>query len=596
MNTPRRDSPRSPIRAPLRFRLRTICILLPVLPAAAKDKLMSDSRDIRTGLEIPSENYADQPYVVVTKDGRWLCTLTTGRGTEGRRGQHIVATTSGDKGKTWSRPVDIEPADGPEASWAMPLVVPSGRVYVFYNYNGVNITGRRADTLGWYCFRYSDDGGRTWSPKRYRLPVRTTDVDRGNTFGGRTQMFWGIGKPIVAGKSVILAFTKIGKYMLDESEGWFFRSDNLLTQRDPERIEWRMVPRGEKGLRSPAAGSIQSEQNLVALAGGGLFCMYRTTTGHPFCAYSRDGGATWTTPQAATYAPGGRRFRHPRACPRVWRTSNGKFLFWFHNHGGKDFRGRNPAWVSGGVEIDGRIHWSQPEILLYDPDPKCRMSYPDLIEQDGRYWVTETQKTVARVHEIDPTLLEGLWRQRDGKAVAKKGLVLALHGAKLNADEAEMPVPGDLASGGGFSIGLWLTLDELTPGQVLLDSRDAAGRGLAVRTTDSGTLELAMSDGERKAAWDSDPGLLKAGRRHHVVFIVDGGPKIISVVVDGRVCDGGGRRQSGWCRFPRGLGRVRGATKLRLAPSLKGRLLSLRIYNRYLRTSEAVGNFHAAAR
>ncbi len=39
------------------------------------------------------------------------------------------------------------------------------------------------------------------------------------------------------------------------------------------------------------------------------------------------------------------------------------------------------------------------------------MSYPDLIEQDGRYWITETQKTVARVHSVDPELLEGLWKQ-----------------------------------------------------------------------------------------------------------------------------------------------------------------------------------------
>jgi len=74
---------------------------------------------------------------------------------------------------------------------------------------------------------------------------------------------------------------------------------------------------------------------------------------------------------------------------------------------------------------ESSIHWSQPEIVLYDTDPKnclfdpktrmpgpgLGMSYPDLIEQDGRYWITETQKTVARVHSVDPELLEGLWKQ-----------------------------------------------------------------------------------------------------------------------------------------------------------------------------------------
>jgi len=35
---------------------------------------------------------------------------------------------------------------------------------------------------------------------------------------------------------------------------------------------------------------------------------------------------------------------------------------------------------------------------------------------------------------------------------------------------------------------------------------------------------------------------------------------------------------------------------LRMAPSLHGELQQVRLYNRALRTSEAVGNFHALAR
>ena len=65
----------------------------------------------------------------------------------------------------------------------MPLVVESGRVYVFYVYNGDRVSGRRADMLGWYCYRFSDDGGRSWS-SRYRLPLRETAVDRGNGLPG----------------------------------------------------------------------------------------------------------------------------------------------------------------------------------------------------------------------------------------------------------------------------------------------------------------------------------------------------------------------------------------------------------------------------
>src|ERR1035437_1251376 len=65
-----------------------------------------DWRNIWTGSPIPKEGYVDQPYVVITRDGNWLCCLTTGSGVEGEPGQHIVATISSDKGKTWTPLID----------------------------------------------------------------------------------------------------------------------------------------------------------------------------------------------------------------------------------------------------------------------------------------------------------------------------------------------------------------------------------------------------------------------------------------------------------------------------------------------------------
>src|SRR5262249_22933271 len=62
----------------------------------------ADPRDIRTGRPIPDEGYCDQPYVVLTDDGHWLCVMTTGRGVEGQPGQHVVAVRSADHGRTWS--------------------------------------------------------------------------------------------------------------------------------------------------------------------------------------------------------------------------------------------------------------------------------------------------------------------------------------------------------------------------------------------------------------------------------------------------------------------------------------------------------------
>ena len=86
--------------------------------------MTTDLRHIETGLQIPSEGYCDQPYVVVNGDGSWTVVMTTGTGHEGAAGQHVVSARSGDQGKTWEGLFDIEPADGPEASWVMPLIVP----------------------------------------------------------------------------------------------------------------------------------------------------------------------------------------------------------------------------------------------------------------------------------------------------------------------------------------------------------------------------------------------------------------------------------------------------------------------------------------
>ena len=546
--------------------------VLPLIALIGSTALLAqDPRDIRAGAVLPDQSYCDQPYVVRTRDGAWLCVMTTGSKHEGSNGQHVVSLRSTDHGRTWSRPVALEPADGPVASWGMPLVTSFGRIYVFYSYNGDRVSGRRADMLGWYCFRYSDDHGKSWSKTRHRLPVRRTAADRGNDWKGEHQIFWGIGKPQVVGDDAIFAFSKIGRYMLDQSEGWFFRSPNVLTERDVSKVRWTMLPEGDHGLRAPAHGSIQSEQNLVALSNGDLYCMYRTTQGYPCHAYSRDGARTWTTPEAATYTPGGRRFKHPRACPRLWRTQSGRFLFWFHNNANKDWSPgtRNPCWLAGGIERDGKIHWSQPELVLYDPDDKVRISYPDLIEEDGRYWITETQKSVARVHEIDKTLIEGLWSQGERAEVVRDGLV-----------DSRTPRLPDLEAGPGFSLDLRLTLPP-SKRCVLVDAGDLS------LVFEAGRLMLVTGD----ASWSCDSGLLQPGQTHHVVVTADAGPGILTWVVDGVLCDGGAERVRGWQRFRRAQFQRVSGEEVKAHDAVQ----RLRLYTRPLRTSEAIANFRSGS-
>lgn len=123
-----------------------------------------------------------------------------------------------------------------------------------------------------------------------------------------------------------------------------------------------------------------------------------------------------------------------------------------HNHGGRFIRehplrrtmayeDRNPVWLAGGLEVESPrgklIRWSQPEIALYDDDPMIRISYPDLVEDGGHYYLTETQKDLARVHQVDSSLLEGLWLQAERRTVPQSGLLLDV----ANNSNKSIPLP-----------------------------------------------------------------------------------------------------------------------------------------------------------
>lgn len=580
-----------------------------------------DPRHLSTGRVIPTETYSDQPYVVKTADGAWLCVVTTGKSLEGEPGQHVVSMRSTDQGQTWSEPVELEPADGPEASYAVLLATPGGRVYCFYNHNSDNLREvladdppfagrlcRRVDSLGYFVCKYSDDGGRTWSGRRYPIPVREMDIDRHNPYGGRVRFFWNVGRPFVHAGAAYVPLTKVGGFgigFFTRTEGVLLRSPNLLVEPSPEKHVWETLPEGDFGLRTPVGGGpIAEEASYSVLSDGSFFAVYRTVEGHPACSYSRDGGRTWDEPRYLTYADG-RRVKHPRAANFAWRCANGNYLYWFHNHGGDDYEDRNPVWLSGGVEADGPtgrvIAWSPPEIVLYDDDPYVGISYPDLIEEDGRYFLTETQKHRARVHALDPALLEGLWAQGQSREVAREGLLLELP-IKGEAMPTMVPAPrlpsflardysrpdmGTRDLREGFTLDLWLCLSSLEPGQVILDSRSSTGRGFCLQTAESGTVEIGLCDGRTDNRWGCDPGLLQPGTRQHVAVTVAGGPKVISFVIDGRLCDGGDGRQFGWGRFSPNLRGVEGGEMLRIGTQVE----RLRVYGRALRTSETVANW-----
>ncbi|MEI8206941.1 MAG: sialidase family protein [Kiritimatiellales bacterium] len=607
------------------YNTKDACIGDGILKEMLRADQAYDWRLLCNGSEIPTRSYSDQPFLVRAHDGALVCVVTTGTGHEGSAGQHVAVLRSLDHGKTWSDPIAVESPENPESSYAVLLKVPSGRLYCFYNYNADNIREMeiihpgnpvtfRVDTLGHHVFKYSDDHGKTWSSTYYEVPIRETEIDRQNIRKGKVRFMWNVGRPFVLNGSGYISVHKVGGFgegFIVSSEGWLMRSDNILTEPDPAKIRWETLPDGERGLCAPkGGGKVSEEQSYAVLSDGSIYCVYRTVDGYPVETYSRDGGHTWSEPQYKCYADG-RNMKHPRAANFIWKCKNGKYLYWFHNHGGpfmnqtepdapavSPYEDRNPAWVSAGIEKDGPdgkvIDWSQPEIMLYDDDVFIRMSYPDMIELDSGMYVSETQKNIARIHRINPVFIDRLWGQFDGLEVDQSDCILAVEQGGLKVDLPALPKfsqrdmrradQGLVDLRQGFTLLLKVTVPSAGGGEVLLDNRTPSGRGWMLELTGEGTLRLLMSDKQTVALNESESGMLLPGQTHAVAIVVDGGPKIVSFVIDGKFCDGGTQRQFGWSRFSPNLRDAAGHPRLTISQDVQ----TLKIFSRALMTCEII--------
>lgn len=584
---------------------------------------LEDQRILESGWKMPSRNYCDQPKIIKTDDGAWLATLTTGSGFEGEGGQHVISFRSSDQGKSWSEPVEVESPNGPSASYAALLKTESGRIYCFYNYNADNIQRfpvrnpddpvvkyaypdgycYRVDSLGHHVFRYSDDHGKSWSKERYHIPVRKTAIDFENMTGGEIQLFWNVTNPFIHNGRAYISLHKVGDLgpgFFIKNEGVLISSPNLLTETDPDKIIWETLPEGEIGLRAPeGGGDISAENSFVVLSDGTFFSVYRTIGGWPACCYSKDDeGRVWNTPQWMRYA-NGRKMKNPRAANFIWKLHDGHYLYWFHNNGGREvhkrvtqvsasygYEHRNPVWGSLAKEVKtpegNRLIFSQPEIMLYAHDPINRISYPDCIEEynsatdSWEIFLSETQKTTARVHRIDSRIINAMkqeltWYDNKGSCLVTPIEDLYEHDLIFSwsagdADEFKMPfIPhfnardekldgyGSKNLRQGITVEFDLLWSGGKPGEVLLDTITSDKRGIRVFTGFDKELTVLFSDGQTAATAVLEGGILQEGQAHHISIIIDGGPRVICFVVDGIFCDGGDDTQFGWGRFSRDL-------------------------------------------
>jgi len=152
---------------------------------------------------------------------------------------------------------------------------------------------------------------------------------------------------------------------------------------------------------------------------------------------------------------------------------------------------------------------------------------------------------------------------------------------------------------GGFTIAFWLQTSDSSPNQMIVDGTiNTVGLTISVaKIGNTAELSINLFDGSYPATWHTDRlcgAQLFDGKQHHVGFVVDGGPKIISVTVDDMLCDGGSQWAQGWTYFPPLLNNINNAANWQLAPSFNGKLLHLRVYDRYLLTTELIGNWRSS--
>lgn len=599
-------------------------------PSKLEELRTDDWRLLDNGrIMMAAEGYADQPYFIRALDGALLLVCTTGPLEEGEHGQHLVSMRSTDNGHTWEDRVRIEPPDGPEASWAVPLLTPGGRVYVFYTYNRDNIREvpgdpdrypggicRRMDTLGYLAYKYSDDHGKTWSAERYDAPMRPFEIDRQNPTGDKIRFFWNVGKPFCYEERAYIPVIKVGRFgkgMFAVSEGALVVSDNILTETDPAALRFETLPEGDIGIRAPAGEEpVSEEHSFVVLSDGAFFCVFRTISGFPACTISRDAGKTWSMPDFLRY-PDGRPVKHPRAATFIWKLANHRYLYWFHNHSGRAYHDRNPVWCLAAREMDtseGKtLQFSQPEILLYAPgEINRRTSYPDLMEmEDGSLLISETEKLVARLHPIPADFVRRVCGQWDMPPVPQADDILwSWHRDTDGVVTANLPrLPllynrwakkrEDLHH--GLSLLFAFRGQAVRPG-VLLDNRDVVGRGFVVALTDALTVRVELSDGRATSFWESTRSLTEGDAIQKVGLTLDGAAQIIIGIVNGQFDDGGEQRPFGWGLLHPYLQSISGGPADVVYPWHQGKeqstlrmaepVVDCRIYSRALLTAETV--------
>lgn len=402
------------MKAMRRILLSSLLGALLLSPAAAKEgEVPGDWKrtDPLSAIYLPttsSKNDRCNQQVVglVTSRGAYLVTWTMAS-EESKPDQRVAISRSVDKGSNWSA-ARIIAGDSIEypgaASYSWLFEVPkTGRIYCFYLKNDPSVITVRRDITGWLKWQYSDDDGVTWRRVNARF-----DMGRGEWTSADSNVptsFIGIYAPhVTSWGDVLFSFARYGlkkkgdrKYGSWMTEAYFLRLDNILTQPDPEKLTFSILPDSPQGLRIKRSNGMfwGNEPSWIELSDGRLMTAIRTRNDAVYYALSGDRGKTWTKPAPLRYCDGGDMVRNSNApCPMVTLSDGRIVLMFFNARQSNTFGPRNPVWISIGVEdLDAEqpIRLAEPvKFMEVDGKPPLGStyvqiaSYSSLVEQDRR--------------------------------------------------------------------------------------------------------------------------------------------------------------------------------------------------------------------
>ncbi|MBE6884335.1 MAG: exo-alpha-sialidase [Ruminococcaceae bacterium] len=563
-----------------------------------------DWRDIANGRIIPTEEggYCDQPSFVELSDGSWLCSVTTSSGAEGSTAQYVSIMKSRDEGKSWSEPERLEPMeDGAywESSYSKLIVAKNGEketVFCFYCYNDMHMKPEealypRVDMGISFSFRYSTDGGENWSDRK-SIPVKDTLIDEimphFGKKGEKVPLFWNVSKVIVRDGAVYVPLTKIGNRngFMSHGEGLLLRSENLIAE--PEQAVWETLPEGKQGVTwIEDFDSVCEEHCYTFLSDESVLCTFRTAKGRAGCAVSHDGGRSFGKSELLRY-PDGRAVKNTRANNTFWYIGEGKYLYWFTNCGHDGYYPRNPTWVCAAVEEDTpegkQLKLAQPEILLYTKVAGSGFSYPDILVKEDRIYISETQKSIARIHEIPMSFVDDMFRQFDPQAKPK-----AIPDYELKSGKNIIKPLGKIYEYLHFKpdytmSGLTFDFDIDFNGkaQIVFDNLDAKGEGILICVEKDGSVKAEIEETRETCTVKSECCLEEGRNRVSVVF--DFVADTAYFVVNGLLLDGGDQKNCGWRQIK---GELMSAGEFGAAV-VGGCTEKLRIYKKALSVTECI--------